>query len=68
MYVVRMNGQKVRMFSNPVIASAWANKHCHGRIEITELTECKELPRACGRMYPNEDLGKLVYRPFAQVM
>lgn len=68
MYVVRMNGQKVRMFKDARIASAWAAKHCHGRVEVTTLTECKELPRACGKMYPNEDMPGLVYKPFAAVM
>lgn len=64
-YVVKMDGMKVRSFSGISLerVSRWAVEHCHyGKIEIIGLSECKELPQACGRMYPNEDMGKL---PFA---
>lgn len=66
-YVVKMDGMKVRSFSGISLerVSKWAVEHCHhGKIEIIGLSECKELPRACGRMYPNEDMKKLVYKPF----
>ena len=38
-YVVKMNGEKVRSFNNLLVANAWAKKHCHGKIEIVNLSE-----------------------------
>lgn len=66
-YVVKMNGEKVRSFNNLLVANAWAKKHCHGKIEIVNLSECSGLPRASSRIYPNEDLGVLTYKPFIAV-
>lgn len=65
-YVVKMDGEKVRSFENVGLATvgAWAVKHCRGKIEICEMSECAGLPRACGRIHPNEDMGALVYKPF----
>ena len=68
MYVVKMDGMKVRSFDNLLVANAWAKKHCRsGNIEIVKLTDCGRLPGASSRRYPNEDLGSLVYRPFQNV-
>ena len=64
MVVLRMNGEKVRTFNNSTEAKVWAKKHCHGNISIVYLTECSGLPKASSRIYPNEDIGKLTYRPF----
>ena len=65
-YVVKMDGEKVRSFTNISLekVATWATLHCHGKIEITTLSECAELPHASHRIYPNQDLGKLVYKPF----
>lgn len=67
MYVVKMNGMKVRDFDDIIGARAFI-RHCHGNVKIVRMAECKELPRACGKMYPNEDMPGLVYKPFAAVM
>ena len=68
-YVVKMNGEKVRSFDNVdlLVVRAWANKHCQGVVDICSLSECAELPRASSRIYPNEDLGKLTYKPFVSL-
>lgn len=68
-YVVKMDGEKVRSFSGVSLAtvSTWATKHCRGKIEITELSECGGLPRASSRIYPNLDMSKLVYKPFVSL-
>lgn len=68
-YVVKMDGMKIRMFKDPVMAKAWAKKHCHGKVEIVGLKDCGRLPRACGKMFPNLEMnGKgLVYKPFVDV-
>lgn len=69
-YVVKMDGMKVRSFSNVSLekVSEWAINHCHqGKIEIVELSECHGLPRASSRIYPNEDMKKLVYKPFVSL-
>lgn len=66
-YVVKMNGEKVRQFGNLMMARVWAEKHCHGKIEVVSLVECGGLPKASSRIYPNEDMPKLVYKPFVAV-
>ena len=65
-YVVRMNGMKVRSFTGVslLVVSTWAKKHCKGKVEIKELSECKELPHASSRIYPNLDSAPLTYKPF----
>lgn len=68
MYVVKMDGEKIRQFSDVTVARAWAKKHCRGKIEIVPLVACRELPRASSRIYPNEDLKSLVYKPFISVI
>ena len=67
-YVVKMNSEKVRLFSGVTLdkVSEWARLHCRGKVEIVELTECG-LPRACSRMYPNEDMPELRHRPFVSL-
>lgn len=68
-YVVKMDGEKVRGFSGVRYESvlAWSRLHCHGKVEIIKLTECAELPHASQRIYPNQDMPKLVYKPFVSV-
>lgn len=66
-YVVKMNGEKVRQFNNMMVARTWALKHCHGKIEIMSLADCGGLPKASSRIYPNEDMPSLVYKPFVAV-
>lgn len=67
-YVLKLNGEKVRSFSNPVVAKAWADKHCHeGEVEIISLVDCGRLPSASSRIYPNESMPNLVYKPFVAV-
>lgn len=67
-YVVKMDGQKVRMFDDAVIAGAWAARHCRGKIEVVPLVDCGRLPEACGRLYPDLSMPKLVYKPFEAVV
>ena len=64
MYVVKMDGHRVRQFKNKNVACRWAAKHCHGQIEIVSLSECSGLPQASRRIFPNEDMPNLVYKPF----
>lgn len=67
-YVLKLNGEKIRSFTNPVVANAWAKKHCHsGNVEIVSLVDCGRLPRASSRIYPNESMPDLVYKPFVSV-
>lgn len=63
MYVVKMNGMKVRDFDNVVSARAFV-KHCRGDVEIVHMNECKRLPRACKPIHPNLDMPDLRYKPF----
>ena len=63
-FVVKMDGEKVRVFMDRKVAKAWAKKHCRGKVEILPLIDCGRLPSASSRIRPNEDLKKLVYRPF----
>ncbi len=68
-YVVKMDGEKVRSFSgwNYDRIEAWAKLHCRGKIEIVMLKDCGRLPKASSRIFPNENLGKLVYKPFVSL-
>ena len=69
MYVVKMDGEKVRPFKDLRTAKNWADIHCRGgKVEIVKLAECGELPRASSRIYPNEDMASLVYKPFVAVV
>lgn len=63
LYIVKMDGEKIRSFDNMLIANAWARKHCRGNVEIVSMCEC-ELPKASERIYPNLDMPDLRYRPF----
>lgn len=65
-YVVKMNGMKVRDFNNVASARAFA-RHCQGDVEIVHMTECKGLPRAYKPRHPNLDMPKLVYKPFVSL-
>lgn len=68
-YVIKMDGMKVRAFSNAVVAAAWARKHCHeGKVEVVHLKDCGRLPKACGKMYPDLSMPGLVYKPFEAVV
>lgn len=69
MYVVKMDGMKVRTFSGVPLEKVerWANLHCSGKVEIVSLYEYKGLPRASSRIYPNENLAPLVYKPFVAI-
>ena len=68
-YIVKMDGMKVRAFygweHDDVVE--WAENHCHGQFEVVGLKECDRLPSASGRIYPNEDLVRLVYKPFVSL-
>lgn len=68
-YIVKMDGEKVRSFSNIKleIVTDWAIRHCRGKIEIIELLECSKLPRASSRIYPNEQMPDLRYKPFVSL-
>lgn len=69
-YVVKMDGEKVRVFQGVDIkvVRRWAEMHCRGKVKIVRLEDCGRLPEACGRMYPCLDLNKLVYKPFLSVV
>ena len=61
-YIVKMNGMKVRSFNDPIVAKAWAMKHCKGKVTIMLLTDCKRNPVA-SRQYFNELMeNKEMYR------
>lgn len=45
MYIVKLNGEKVRIFNDYYIAKVWADKYCKGNVTIVSLTET-HLPRA----------------------
>lgn len=68
-YVVKMDGMKVRTFDGLSLdkVEKWARTHCKGDVSIVSLAECGGLPRASQRIYPNEDLNKLVYKPFVSL-
>ena len=69
-YMVKMDGMKVRMFHNCNYNDVedWANEHCHeGEVEIISLVDCGRLPSASSRIYPNESMPDLVYKPFVAV-
>ena len=64
LYVVKIDGMKVRSFDRYDRAEEFAENHCKmGKVTISQMNECA-LPRACGRMYPNLDMRDLRYRPF----
>ena len=45
-YILKFNGEKVKSFTDPLKAKAFANRHCKGgEIEIVSLTETS-LPKA----------------------
>ena len=68
-YVVKMDGEKVRCFSGVRYESvlAWSKTHCHGEVSIIKLSDCGELPHASHRIYPDQSLPNLVYKPFASL-
>lgn len=67
MVIVKMNGEKVRLFDNAMVADAWAKRHCHGKIEIVPLCETA-MPRAEKRKFrPNLDMPDLRYKPFTSL-
>lgn len=64
MVIVKVNGEKVRGFSDFMTAKVWAKKYCRGRVEIVSLCETA-MPRAeKRRFHPNLDMPDLRYRPF----
>lgn len=66
-YVVKMDGEKVRTFRDVLLAKAWATKHCRGVVEIVSLKE-RELPRATKMPWcPNMDMPDLRYKPFTSL-
>lgn len=68
-YVVKLEGQTVRCFQNKTREEVerWQSRYCkHG--VIVELVSQNALPKASGRIYPNEDMSNLVYRPFVPTM
>ena len=69
MYVVKMDGMKVRSdFNDYNKACEWAEAHCKSAPwEVVGMIECKGLPRACKPIHPNLDMPKLVYRPFVSL-
>lgn len=68
-YVVKMDGEKVRMFHNRDYDDVldWAKVHCRGNFKIVALSDCGRLPSASSRIYPNESMPNLVYKPFVAV-
>lgn len=64
LYIVKMDGEKIRSFSDKIVANAWAKKHCkYGKVEIVKMGECP-LPKASSKIYPSLDMADLRYRPF----
>lgn len=68
-YVVKMDGEKVRMFNgvdyNKVIE--WARLHCRGKVQIVSMSDCGRLPKASSRVRPNLDMPELRYKPFVSL-
>lgn len=58
MYIVRMNGEKIRPFSSFFEAKIWADKYCKGKIEIAKLVDCGRLPAASKMRHPMESIPK----------
>lgn len=67
MYVVKMDGEKVRVFDNRLMAYAWARKHCSSEWSVVSLVDCGRLPDAARRRYPNENLDSFVYKPYTSL-
>lgn len=68
MYILKMDGEKVRMFDNSTVAKVWAKKHCKGsKIEICALKTTK-MPKASKLKFrPNEDMPELRHKPFVSL-
>lgn len=69
-YVVKMDGEKVRMFRglNYDNVAEWARLHCRsGKVEIVGLSDCGRLPKASSRVRPNLDMPELRYKPFVSL-
>lgn len=67
MYILKVNGEKVKLFTTLAQARLFATRHCkYATYEICSLTETS-LPKA-SRMHYNEDFenyGSYKYNPFA---
>ena len=64
LYIVKMDGMKVRPFDRRDKAEKFAKKHCKmGKVEIVKMGECP-LPKASSKIYPSLDMADLRYRPF----
>lgn len=73
-YVVKMDGMKVRKWivnsdKDLELMKRWAERHCRGKkVGYVKLTDCGRLPKACGKLYPDLSMSKLVYKPFVGVV
>lgn len=70
MYVIKLDGMKVRTFEDKNLAKVWAQKHCKsGIVEIVGLKDCGRLPKASDvHLKPSLNLNKgLVYKPFVAI-
>ena len=69
-YVVKMDGEKVRMFNGVDYdkVEEWANLHCRsGKVRIVSISDCGRLPKASSRVRPNLNMPDLVYKPFVSL-
>ena len=69
-YVVKMDGEKVRSFSNWDYDKVceWAKLHCRGRVNIVRLKDCDRLPKASKmRFAPKLEMPDLRYKPFVSL-
>lgn len=63
-YIVKMDGEKVRVFNNLLKANTWARKYCKGNVEIVKMIEGK--PPKASRIHFNEffeNKGSYKYNP-----
>ena len=68
MYVVKINGDKVREFKKLEEARKWVKYYCHHKdVKIVGFDEYKGLPRASSKVRPNLDMPDLRYKPFVSL-
>lgn len=68
LYIVKMEGMKVRTFNTFEDALTWGKNHCKFvHWSIVRYVECNGLPRANKPIHPNLDMPDLRYKPFVGV-
>lgn len=67
-YVIKMDGEKIRLFNDRDKAVRWARLYCHSdKVTIVAMRECNGLPRASKPIHPNLDTPELRYKPFVSL-